>query len=150
MKWICGAVHYPPLLDPDRDLSQAPSFAVRTLSGVTEAVGTYYAVTEYKGQSLHLGQKREGSEKNHPPRPNLIFSAYLKKKKTNCIPPRIKFICHEVISIHPTFLFFTNFSIWLIFVGQLQSRRRGNNLHAFPFSFYRSRGWGDRGWGICI
>jgi hypothetical protein len=68
------------LLDPDRDLSQDPSFAVRTLSGVTEAVGTYYAVTEYKGQSYTSVKKGKVQKKTTPPtKPD--FSAYLKKKK---------------------------------------------------------------------
>jgi len=68
------------LLDPDRNLSQDPSFAVRTLSGVTEAVGTYYAVTEYKGQSYTSVKKGKVQKKTTPPtKPD--FSAYLKKKK---------------------------------------------------------------------
>ena len=68
------------LLDPSRDLSEDPSFAVRTLSGVTEAVGTYYAVTEYKGQSYTSVKKGKVQKKTTPPtKPD--FSAYLKKKK---------------------------------------------------------------------
>jgi len=68
------------LLDPERDLSNDPSFAVRTLSGVTEAVGTYFAVTEYTGQSYTAVNKGKVKKKTTPPtEPD--FSTYLKKKK---------------------------------------------------------------------
>jgi len=40
------------MLDPDRDLEKEPAFAVRTLSGTTEAVGTLYAVTEFNMQTF--------------------------------------------------------------------------------------------------
>ena len=68
------------LLDPERDLSKDPSFAIRTFSGVTEAVGTYYAVTEYNGQSYTKVNKGEVKKKTTPPtEPD--FSAYLSKNK---------------------------------------------------------------------
>ena len=68
------------MLDPERDLSKDPSFAIRTFSGVTEAVGTYYAVTEYNGQSYTMVNKGEIKKKTTPPtEPD--FSAYLTKKK---------------------------------------------------------------------
>ena len=68
------------LLDPDRDLSREPGFSIRTLSGVAEAVGTYYAVTEYNGQSYTSVKKGEIKKKTTPPtKPD--FSAYLTKKK---------------------------------------------------------------------
>ena len=68
------------LLDPERDKANAPSFAVRTKSGVTEATGTFYAVTEYKGQSYSAVKKGNVKKETTPPaKPD--FSAYLKKSQ---------------------------------------------------------------------
>ena len=68
------------MLDPERDLSTEPTFAIRTLSGVAEAVGTFYAVTEYKGQSYTAVKKGKVKKETIPPtKPD--FSSYLKKKK---------------------------------------------------------------------
>ena len=68
------------LLDPERDKANAPSFAVRTKSGVTEATGTFYAVTEYNGQSYSAVKKGNVKKETTPPaKPD--FSAYLKKSQ---------------------------------------------------------------------
>ena len=68
------------LLDPERDKASSPSFAVRTKSGVTEATGTFYAVTEYKGQSYSAVKKGNVKKETAPPaKPD--FSAYLKKSQ---------------------------------------------------------------------
>ena len=68
------------LLDPERDKANAPSFAVRTKSGVTEATGTFYAVTEYNGQSYSAVKKGNVNKVTTPPaKPD--FSAYLKKSQ---------------------------------------------------------------------
>ncbi|MDA8989435.1 FecR family protein [Opitutales bacterium] len=68
------------LLDPERDKANSPSFAVRTKSGVTEATGTFYAVTEYKGQSYSAVKKGNVKKETTPPaKPD--FSAYLKKSQ---------------------------------------------------------------------
>ncbi len=67
------------LLDPDRP-KDSPQFAIRTADGVALAKGTFYAVTEYKGQSYVKVKKGEVKTKPKPPgMPN--FSAYLKKSK---------------------------------------------------------------------
>ena len=68
------------LLDPERDKASSPSFAVRTKSGVTEATGTFYAVTEYNGQSYSAVKKGNVKKETTPPaKPD--FSAYLKKSQ---------------------------------------------------------------------
>ena len=68
------------LLDPNRDRNRDPAFAVRTHSGVTEATGTFYAVTEYKGQTYSAVKKGTVVKKIVPPtKPD--FSAYLKQYK---------------------------------------------------------------------
>ena len=68
------------LLDPNRDRKRDPVFAVRTHSGVTEATGTFYAVTEYKGQTYSAVKKGRVIKKTVPPtKPD--FSAYLKQYK---------------------------------------------------------------------
>ena len=68
------------LLDPNRDRNRDPAFAVRTHSGVTEATGTFYAVTEYKGQTYSAVKKGRVIKKTVPPtKPD--FSAYLKQYK---------------------------------------------------------------------
>ena len=68
------------LLDPNRDRNRDPAFAVRTHSGVTEATGTFYAVTEYKGQTYSAVKKGRVVKKTVPPtKPD--FSAYLKQYK---------------------------------------------------------------------
>ena len=67
------------LLDPDRP-KDSPQFAIRTADGIALAKGTFYAVTEYKGQSYVKVKKGEVKTKPKPPgMPN--FSAYLKKSK---------------------------------------------------------------------
>jgi hypothetical protein len=68
------------LLDPTRDKEKEPAFAIRGSGGVTEATGTFYAVTEYKGQTYTAVKKGEVKKKTIPPaKPD--FSAYLKKAK---------------------------------------------------------------------
>jgi hypothetical protein len=65
-------------LDPKRDKEKGPVFAIRTKSGVTEATGTFYAVTEYKGQAYAAVKKGKVKKETVPPtKPD--FSAYLKK-----------------------------------------------------------------------
>lgn len=65
-------------LDPERDRDKEPAFAIRTKDGVTRATGTYFAVTEYKGQSYAAVKKGEVKKKTTPPaQPD--FAAYLKK-----------------------------------------------------------------------
>ena len=66
------------LLDPKRDKVKEPAFAIRGSGGVAEATGTFYAVTEYKGQTYTAVKKGEVKKKTTPPaKPD--FSAYLKK-----------------------------------------------------------------------
>ena len=68
------------LLDPKRDKESDPAFAIRGSGGVTEASGTFYAVTEYKGQTYTAVKKGTVKKKTAPPaKPD--FSAYLKKAK---------------------------------------------------------------------
>ena len=68
------------LLDPDRPKG-APGFSIRTAQGVTAAQGTFYAVTEYKGQTYGKVKKGTVKRKVTPPgQPN--FAAYLSKSKT--------------------------------------------------------------------
>ena len=68
------------LLDPTRDKLKEPAFAIRGSGGVTEATGTFYAVTEYKGQTYTAVKKGEVKKKTIPPSmPD--FSAYLSKTK---------------------------------------------------------------------
>jgi hypothetical protein len=68
------------LLDPTRDKEKEPAFAIRGSGGVTEATGTFYAVTEYKGQTYTAVKKGTVKKKTTPPaKPD--FSAYLKKAK---------------------------------------------------------------------
>ena len=68
------------LLDPTRDKEKEPAFSIRGSGGVTEATGTFYAVTEYKGQTYTAVKKGEVKKKTTPPaKPD--FSAYLKKAK---------------------------------------------------------------------
>jgi hypothetical protein len=69
------------LLDPDRDKEKEPVFAIRGSGGVTEAVGTFYAITEYKGQTYSAVKRGEVSKKTTPPeKPN--FSAYINNSKS--------------------------------------------------------------------
>lgn len=66
-------------LDPDRPKG-SPVFAVRTFAGLTEATGTLFAVTEYKGQSYTSVKKGTIKKETLPPtQPD--FSAYLKGAK---------------------------------------------------------------------
>lgn len=72
-------------LDPNRDKENGPVFAIRTKSGVTEATGTFYAVTEYKGQAYTAVKTGKVKKETVPPsKPD--FSAYLKKSKS---PPKV-------------------------------------------------------------
>jgi filamentous hemagglutinin family protein len=73
------------LLDPGRPES-APGFAIRTAQGVTSATGTFFAVTEYKGQTYGKVKKGTVKRKATPPgKPD--FAAYLSKSKTKPKPP---------------------------------------------------------------
>jgi len=73
------------LLDPGRPES-APGFAIRTAQGVTSATGTFFAVTEYKGQTYGKVKKGTVKRKVTPPgKPD--FAAYLSKSKTKPKPP---------------------------------------------------------------
>ena len=67
-------------LNPERDHSKSPRFAIRTRSGLVEATGTFYAVTEYKGQAYTA--VKQGSIKKTPSAPSSYdFAAYIKKSK---------------------------------------------------------------------
>lgn len=69
------------LLDPERKKEGAPTFAIRGSGGVTEATGTFYAVTEYKGQTYTSVKKGEVKKETTPPaKPD--FAAYLKRAKS--------------------------------------------------------------------
>ena len=68
------------LLDPKRNLAGAPVFAVRTMSGVVEARGTFYAITEYKGQTYSAVKKGKIYKKESPPTMS-DFASYVKRKK---------------------------------------------------------------------
>ncbi|MDB3957913.1 hypothetical protein N9408_03275 [Opitutales bacterium] len=69
------------LLDPNRDKENEPVFAIRGSGGVTEAVGTFYAITEYKGQTYSAVKRGEVAKKTTPPeKPN--FSAYINNSKS--------------------------------------------------------------------
>jgi filamentous hemagglutinin family protein len=73
------------LLDPGRPES-APGFAIRTAQGVTSATGTFFAVTEYKGQTYGKVKKGTVKRKATPPgKPD--FAAYLSKSKIKPKPP---------------------------------------------------------------
>jgi len=73
------------LLDPDRPKG-GPGFAVRTAQGVTSATGTFFAVTEYKGQTYSKAKK--GTVKRKATAPNQAdFAAYLSKSKSKSKPP---------------------------------------------------------------
>ena len=63
------------------------SFSIRTLSGVAEAVGTYYAVTEYNGQS-YTSVKKGDQEKDHPPNQAGLFRLF-DQEETRFHPPKI-------------------------------------------------------------
>ena len=69
------------LLDPERNLVGAPVFAVRTMSGVVEAKGTFYAITEYKGQTYSAVKKGKIYKKESPPTMS-DFASYVNKKKS--------------------------------------------------------------------
>jgi len=72
------------LLDPDRP-EGGPGFAVRTAQGVTSATGTFFAVTEYKGQTYGKAKKGTVKRKAVPPgQPD--FAAYLSKSKSKKKP----------------------------------------------------------------
>ena len=68
------------MLDPHTDRANLPKLLIRTRTGVAEATGTFYAVTEYKGQAYTAVKKGTVDKKTTPPaKPD--FSAYLKKAK---------------------------------------------------------------------
>jgi hypothetical protein len=68
------------LLDPNRDKVNGPRFSIRTKTGVTEATGTFYAVTEFNGQAFAATKKGAVQKKTIPPsKPSL--AAYMKKFK---------------------------------------------------------------------
>jgi len=74
-------------LDPERDFETEPAFAIRTKDGITQATGTYFAVTEYKGQSYSAVKKGKVKKKTTPPnQPN--FAAYLNKPKEKVSPEK--------------------------------------------------------------
>jgi hypothetical protein len=78
------------LLDPNRKKMKVPAFAIRTINGVTEATGTFYAVTEYKGQTYTAVKKGKVKKKVvPPPKPN--FAAYLKKATSAKSKPKLLF-----------------------------------------------------------
>lgn len=67
-------------LNPERDFKTSPSFAIRTRSGLIEAKGTFYAVTEYKGQAYTSVKKGKITKTpTAPSKPD--FSAYIRKSK---------------------------------------------------------------------
>jgi len=67
-------------LNPERDQSNSPRFGIRTRAGLVEATGTFYAVTEYKGQAYTAVKK--GTIKKTPSAPtNSDFASYIKKSK---------------------------------------------------------------------
>ena len=75
-------------LDPERPEGSS-GFAVRTSQGVTSAIGTFFAVTEYKGQTYSKVKKGTVQRKTIPPgQPD--FAAYLRKSKTKAkpVPPK--------------------------------------------------------------
>ncbi|MAH26110.1 MAG: hypothetical protein CMI19_04055 [Opitutae bacterium] len=66
-------------LNPERE-SNSPRFGIRTRAGLVEATGTFYAVTEYKGQAYTAVKK--GTIKKTPSVPTSSdFAAYIKKSK---------------------------------------------------------------------
>ena len=69
------------LLDPERNLVGAPVFAVRTMSGVVEAKGTFHAIIEYKGQTYSAVKKGKIYKKESPPTMS-DFASYVNKKKS--------------------------------------------------------------------
>jgi len=72
------------LLDPDRP-SGGPGFSVRTAQGLTSAEGTFFAVTEYKGQTY--GKVKKGTVKRKVTAPGQAdFAAYLSKSKSKPKP----------------------------------------------------------------
>jgi hypothetical protein len=73
------------LLDPGRPES-APGFAIRTAQGVTSATGTFYAVTEYKGQTYGKVKRGTVKRKGTPPTQK-DFAAYSSKSKIKPKPP---------------------------------------------------------------
>ncbi|MDA9962011.1 FecR domain-containing protein [Opitutales bacterium] len=72
------------LLDPERP-EGGPGFAIRTAQGVTSATGTFFAVTEYKGQTY--GKVKKGTVKRKAtPAGQPYFAAYLSKSKSKSKP----------------------------------------------------------------
>jgi len=72
------------LLDPDRP-KDGSGFSVRTAQGVTSATGTFYAVTEFKGQTYT--KVKRGSVKRRVIQPTRKdFAAYLSKSKSKPKP----------------------------------------------------------------
>ena len=67
-------------LNPERDQSNSPRFGIRTRAGLVEATGTFYAVTEYKGQA-YTAVKKGKIKKTPSALTNSDFAAYIKKSK---------------------------------------------------------------------
>lgn len=66
------------MLDPKRNPSNAPVFAIRTMTGIVEARGTFYAITEYKGQT-YSSVKRGKVYKREVPPTMQDFASYAQK-----------------------------------------------------------------------
>ena len=68
-------------ISPDRDSSSFLKFAIKTRSGLIEAKGTFYAVTEYNGQTYTA--IKHGKIKKEPKVPEKSnFAAYVKKSSS--------------------------------------------------------------------
>ena len=68
-------------LNPDRDPQTSPRFGIRSRSGTVEATGTFYAVTEYKGQAYTAVKK--GTVKKIPSPPTQAdFATYLQRSSS--------------------------------------------------------------------
>tara|TARA_B100000212_G_scaffold325981_1_gene288095 strand:- start:64 stop:696 length:633 start_codon:yes stop_codon:yes gene_type:complete len=68
------------LLDPTRDPKKDPVFAIRTDDGVVEAKGTFYAITEYQGQTYTSVKRGKVFKREAPPSMD-DFAAYSRRPK---------------------------------------------------------------------
>ena len=68
------------LLDPTRDPKKDPVFAIRTDDGVVEAKGTFYAITEYQGQTYTSVKRGKVFKRETPPTMD-DFAAYARRPK---------------------------------------------------------------------
>jgi len=68
------------LLDPARDPKKDPVFAIRTDDGVVEAKGTFYAITEYQGQTYTSVKRGKVFKREIPPTMD-DFAAYARRPK---------------------------------------------------------------------